>query len=100
MGSDSKGYGGQDGPPALTVRKPLVDLNRDWVEDATCRRHEHEDVDFFPAMGDLDAVERAKAVCRDCPVWLDCLGFAVVNDIGFGIWGGMTPGERDKYADG
>lgn len=91
----SKGYGGQDGPPALTIRKPLVDLNRDWAEDGECRKPENEWVDFFPLMNDEEAVAKAKDVCSRCPVFIECGRFAKANDIGFGIWGGMTPGERD-----
>lgn len=94
MGSQSQGYGGQDGPPALTVRKPLVNLDRDWVADAECRKDEHEGVDFFAKMGDPVAVEAARNVCSRCPVWMDCLDFALDNDIEFGVWGGMTPAER------
>lgn len=37
----------------------------------------------------------AKAVCRDCPVQGLCLDWAMANEA-FGIWGGMTPAERDR----
>lgn len=97
MSTESKGYGGKDGPPPLTVRKPLVDLDRTWAEQAECGKEEWVDVEWFMPMGDLEAVEKARTVCRRCPVFVDCLEYAVGNDIQFGVWGGMTPGEREKY---
>ena len=36
----------------------------------------------------------AKAVCRGCPVALDCLSDALDNRTEFGVWGGMTERER------
>lgn len=40
------------------------------------------------------AQREAKAVCRDCPVLLDCLADALDNRTEFGVWGGMTERER------
>ena len=40
------------------------------------------------------AQNRAKAVCRSCPVRMECLSFALDNKIQFGVWGGMTERER------
>ena len=37
----------------------------------------------------------AKAVCFKCPVRLDCLEYAVRNDVA-GIWGGTTESERRR----
>lgn len=95
MGSTPKGYGGKDGPPPLTVRKPLVNKERAWMILAECLKEDYWDVDFFIPMSDLDLVDEAKAVCRKCPAFIDCLQFAVDNDIQFGIWGGLTPSERE-----
>jgi len=39
----------------------------------------------------------AKAGCESCPVKMLCLEFALTNEEEFGIWGGMTPGERVKF---
>lgn len=103
MSTPSRGYGGKDGPPALTVRKPLVNLDRDWTADAKCREEQYDSDDFFGKMGDQSFVARAKQICSGCPVWMDCLDFALDNDIEFGVWGGMTPGERDQmgqFGDG
>ncbi len=40
------------------------------------------------------AQREAKAVCRACPVRLDCLADALDNRTEFGVWGGMTERER------
>lgn len=39
----------------------------------------------------------AKAGCEACPVKMLCLEFALINEEEFGIWGGMTPGERVRF---
>ena len=38
--------------------------------------------------------ERAKAICRRCPVQAGCLDYALQIDDRFGIYGGLTPLER------
>jgi WhiB family redox-sensing transcriptional regulator len=39
-------------------------------------------------------VERAKAVCKSCPVRRECLQFALATRQSDGIWGGMSERER------
>jgi WhiB family redox-sensing transcriptional regulator len=41
-------------------------------------------------------VQAAKAVCRRCPVRVECLDFALREGIDVGIWGGATENERRK----
>jgi transcription factor WhiB len=49
---------------------------------------------------------KAKAVCRGrdgqppCPVMLECLFFGLVTNDHFGIWGGMSPRERNALRRG
>lgn len=38
----------------------------------------------------------AITVCASCPVQQDCLIWAVSHNEPFGIWGGLTPEERDN----
>jgi WhiB family redox-sensing transcriptional regulator len=68
---------------------------RDWREQAACL---HEDPELFFPIGStgpaLEQAERAKAVCRRCPVIEECLEFALRTGQDFGIWGGLTADER------
>lgn len=49
---------------------------------------------FFPRRGDDPSP--AKALCRACPVRTDCLSYALETNQKFGIWGGMTEGQRRR----
>lgn len=61
----------------------------DWTTRAACR---NTDPDALFVQG--AAQNRAKAVCRGCPVRTECLADALDNRIEFGVWGGMTERER------
>jgi WhiB family redox-sensing transcriptional regulator len=65
-----------------------------WDEDAACRDSDPEM--FFPDSMDTDEAIAARSVCRSCPVARECFGFAVTNNIGFGIWGGYSPKQRTE----
>lgn len=47
---------------------------------------------FFPARGDIETLERAKAVCNTCPVQTECLAAHLHEKTG--IWGGKSVRER------
>ena len=67
----------------------------EWRMSAACRSAEPEL--FFPvSAGGRSAAEteRAKAVCARCPVRRECLQFALATRQAYGIWGGMSEGER------
>jgi len=36
-------------------------------------------------------MEEAKRICRDCPVQIHCLAWALENGVTDGVWGGTTP---------
>ena len=40
--------------------------------------------------------DKAKRVCSDCPVRRECLGWALSVHEPYGIWGGLSPTERDE----
>jgi WhiB family redox-sensing transcriptional regulator len=40
--------------------------------------------------------ERAKAICRDCPVLAECRQHALSVREPYGVWGAMTVDERRK----
>jgi len=67
----------------------------DWREDAECRDHDPEL--FFPEGTGEPArrqADEAKLVCKPCPVRAQCLGFALRQGEGFGVWGGTNVAER------
>ncbi|CAM3659163.1 hypothetical protein GCM10009799_47200 [Nocardiopsis rhodophaea] len=61
----------------------------DWSTRAICRE---TDPDALFVQG--AAQNRAKLICRGCPVRAECLADALDNRIEFGVWGGMTERER------
>ncbi|MBG7697588.1 WhiB family transcriptional regulator [Streptomyces sp. MC1] len=68
-----------------------------WLERAACRNC---DTDlFFPISlegpGRRQA-DRAKAVCRACPVRQQCADWAIDTGQKYGIWGGMDEAELDR----
>ncbi len=74
---------------------PLLDVYG-WQDLAACA---HLDVNVF---FEFDGVrgrrlamreERAKRVCRSCPVVEKCLAHALVSEP-YGVWGGLTARER------
>lgn len=69
----------------------------DWRQSAACA-----DVDmelFFPVTfvgpGAVQA-EAAKAVCRECPVRVECLEDAIEQGDRWAVRGGLTPAERGE----
>jgi WhiB family transcriptional regulator, redox-sensing transcriptional regulator len=78
----------------LRVPEAVFGFPGTWSERAICRG---EDPDaFFPAHGDPGA--RARQVCANCPVRIDCLEYAVAADE-WGIWGGLDREQRRALRD-
>lgn len=66
-----------------------------WRNDANCRNEDPEL--FFPKGYEGPwqlVIEQAKTICRHCPAVDACLRFALDNNIGHGIYGGLTDTER------
>lgn len=75
-------------------------MPRDWRLTVPCLHHPR-DV-FFPepdSAGNIDW-EPARAVCAMCNHRRKCLNLALHYETGdvrrFGMWGGLTPEERDN----
>lgn len=51
---------------------------------------------FFLERGDDPTP--ARTMCAACPVRVDCLDYAIANDVDAGIWGGMSPAARRSHA--
>jgi WhiB family redox-sensing transcriptional regulator len=76
----------------------LIELRRPaWQNDALCRGNMAL---FFPEKITVEQAVKAKAICAVCPVARQCLEMAFANDERDGIWGGMTPTERDVQVYG
>jgi WhiB family redox-sensing transcriptional regulator len=45
----------------------------------------------------FDAMVRP--ICGSCPIWADCLNWAVTNKEPAGVWGGLTTVERQSLGD-
>lgn len=39
----------------------------------------------------------AKKLCERCPVRALCAEYAIANNEQFGVWGGLSPREREKF---
>ena len=55
-----------------------------WKEHAAC---ENSDINFFT--DNRRDFEEAVAICRDCPVRLQCAQYAIDRKMEEGIWGGV-----------
>lgn len=67
----------------------------DWRHRAACADSDPEL--FFPIGTSGPAqlqITEAKAICRRCPVIMQCLNWALSTGQDSGIWGGMTEDER------
>ncbi|MEP7054381.1 MAG: WhiB family transcriptional regulator [Actinomycetota bacterium] len=78
-------------PPPLTVAY-------EWQLRGACRGVEAAvfflpDAARGPRKRDLELA--AKAICRRCPVLSTCAEFALSTREVYGVWGGLTPEERE-----
>lgn len=68
-----------------------------WMLRGACRK---VDPELFHPDGETERyaaqIAEAKAVCAGCPVVLNCTAHILGNPHEFGIWAGMTEGERTE----
>ena len=68
-----------------------------WRFHARCA---DQDPDLFFPVGSsgpaLRQTLRAKAVCAQCPVRTECLGWALETGQPHGVWGGLDEQERER----
>ncbi|QFG11146.1 hypothetical protein PBI_QUEENHAZEL_40 [Mycobacterium phage QueenHazel] len=79
----------------MTYGQSTVDLwtsvqVEDWRDQALCAQVDPEI--FFPDAGKSPAP--ARKMCARCEVRAECLQSALERDEEFGIWGGLTWGQR------
>jgi WhiB family redox-sensing transcriptional regulator len=103
------------GPPDLPVpaasevsvsssaRQPRAQVDHwEWQLRAACRGHPVEI--FFSPSGERGPARAgreaaAKAVCHSCPVLRACRAHALRTRELYGVWGGLSGGERERILD-
>lgn len=88
-------------PPAATETPPDAPAagartrGADWRDDAACRREDPEL--WFPIGKGVHGIrqyDRAREICRACPVIADCERWAAAVRPEYGMLAGLTPEER------
>ena len=79
-------------PTELLGAGPDPDSETAWMAEGNCRLH--PPATFFPSDG--VGVDRARKICRDCPVMGQCLEYALEERIDHGVWGGCSERERRR----
>jgi WhiB family redox-sensing transcriptional regulator len=87
-------------PVAIIGAIGVNGVRPDWQADAACAGMGNHT--FFPDRGDNRDVAKARAVCAICPVVDECLQWAIDTGSRHGVFGGLTPRERQgmKYGKG
>jgi len=74
------------------ITRALKSTYDEWRKDALCAQ---VGGDFwFPEQG--GSPREAKMICKNCPVSVECLEYAMAHDERYGIWGGYTERERRR----
>jgi WhiB family redox-sensing transcriptional regulator len=71
---------------------PDPDSPTAWMAEGKCRMY--PPAAFFPSDG--VGVEKAKKICRTCPVVDQCLEHALDHRIEHGVWGGASERQRRR----
>jgi WhiB family redox-sensing transcriptional regulator len=61
-----------------------------WQDAALCAQVDPDR--WYPEKG--GSVREPVSVCRQCPVRAECLEYALENNEGYGVWGGMSEYAR------
>lgn len=81
---------------------PVADL-WDWQLRGACRGE--DSALFFHPEGERGSSrdardDKAKVVCRSCPVVRECLQYALMTREPYGVWGGLSESERAEVLAG
>lgn len=64
------------------------------LPDAACIGTDTES--FFVEGYDTSGLKAARRICENCPELERCRDYAIRNDDGYGLWGGLMPKERQQ----
>jgi WhiB family redox-sensing transcriptional regulator len=82
---------GEHMPDPVPAARQTGQRPGDWSKRGTCRTDRHPDRWFSDDTRDMaDAV----VICQSCPVAGQCGAWALATGQLYGIWGGVTEGER------
>lgn len=70
-----------------------------WYDQAACTKPGVNPDWWFPPRGGSRDRERARAICRDCPVRLQCLETAIEHTEQHGIFGELDLRGRRKWGN-
>lgn len=72
-----------------------------WMINGNCHPNNTNSsgADWFADAGTIQC-EAAVTICKACPVCEKCLQFAIATEEMFGVWGGLTPAQRDALRRG
>lgn len=84
-------------PTDRRLRQPIAE-EWDWQVIAACRGMDVE-IFFHPYDEERRTarerrIERAKAICQECPVLTQCRNHALATREPYGVWGGLSESER------
>lgn len=85
-----------ESPEPESTERPLTRSTGEWRDSAVCAQLDPEL--FFPEKS--SNATTAKKICRSCEVRSECLSHALDNGENFGIWGGLSPKERQLLRPG
>lgn len=66
----------------------------EWMESSACRTY-HPDDWFWDTNTTLATKHAVRAICKACPVVTQCLEYALRTGTTEGIYGGLTPSQRN-----
>jgi hypothetical protein len=65
-----------------------------WMSDAACAKIGYNDAFWFPDHGTDGDAAASQRICGGCPVYAECLAYAVARPGLVGIWAGTGQNER------
>lgn len=81
-----------EGKRVSHVRTAFPAVDTDWMDNAACKGTDR--YLWFPGSGDVITANKAKGICKGCPVKVQCLDWAYYAGCTDGIFGGMDATER------